>query len=60
MLVLGGLGLMHARRTSPDIDILNSRATSTPDTGTTPVPATLSSGNGLAPAAPGSSPGQPA
>jgi hypothetical protein len=59
MLVLGGLGLMHARRTAPDTDILNSHAARTPDPGTTPVPTTLSSGNGLA-AAPGSSPGQPA
>ena len=59
MLVLGGLGLMHARRTSPDTDILSGRAARTPDPGTTPVPATLSSGNGLA-AAPGSSPSQPA
>ena len=59
MLVLGGLGLMHARRTSPDTDILSGRAARTPDPGTTPVPATLSSGNGLA-AAPGSSASQPA
>jgi hypothetical protein len=59
MLVLGGLGLMHARRTSPDTDILSGRAARTLDPGTTPVPATLGSGNGLA-AAPGSSPGQPA
>ena len=59
MLVLGGLGLMHARRTSPDTDILSGRAARAPGPGTTPVPATLSSGNGLA-AAPGSSPSQPA
>jgi len=59
-LVLGGLGLMHARRTSPDTNILSSRTASTPDPGTAPAPATLGSGNGLAPAAPGSSPGQPA
>jgi hypothetical protein len=58
-LVLGSLGLMHARRTSPDTDILNSHTARTPHPGTTPAPATLSSGNGLA-AAPGSSPGQPA
>jgi hypothetical protein len=60
MLVLSGLGLMHARRTSPDTDILSTRTARTQDPGTTPVPATLSSGNGLAPAAPGSSPGQTA
>ena len=59
MLVLGGLGLMHARRTSPDTDILNRRTARTPAPDTAPVPATLSSGNGLA-AAPGSTPGQPA
>jgi len=50
---------MHARRTSPDTDILNSHTARAPRPGTTPAPATLSSGNGLA-AAPGSSPGQPA
>ena len=55
MLILSGLGLIHARRTSPDTDILNSHTTRTPHPGTTPVPATLSSGNGVAP---GSSPGQ--
>ncbi len=55
MLILGGLGLVHARRTSPDTDILNSHTARTPRPGTTPVPATLSSGNGVAP---GSSPGQ--
>ena len=32
-LVLGGLGLMHARRTSPDTNILSSRTASTPDPG---------------------------
>ena len=58
-LVLGGLGLMHARRTSPDTNILSSRTASTPHPDTMPAPATLGSGNGLA-AAPGSSPGQPA
>jgi hypothetical protein len=57
MLILGGLGLMHARRTSPDTDILNSHTARTPHPDTTPVPATLSSGNGSA--APGSAPGQP-
>ena len=58
MLILGGLGLLHARRASPDTDILNSHTTRTPHPDTTPVPATLSSGNGAH--APGSSPGQPA
>jgi hypothetical protein len=53
MFILGGLGLMHARRTSPDTNILSSRTASTPDPGTAPVPATLSSGNGFAPATPG-------
>ena len=38
MLILGGLGLMHARRTSPDTDILNGRAARAPDPGTTPAP----------------------
>jgi hypothetical protein len=41
MLVLGGLGLIHARRTSPDTDILTSRTAHTPEPGTAPVPATL-------------------
>jgi hypothetical protein len=53
MLILGGLGLVHARRTSPDTDILNSHTARTPHPGTTPVPATLSSGNGAAPGQPG-------
>src|ERR1700729_3141913 len=37
MLVLGGLGLMHARRTSPDTNILNGHTTQTPELGATPV-----------------------
>jgi hypothetical protein len=55
MLVLGGLGLMHARRTSPDTDILGGRTARTPQS----AEAIRSSGNGLT-AAPGSSPSQPA
>ena len=35
MLVLSGLGLMHARRTSPAVDILSGH----PANGQTPVPA---------------------
>jgi hypothetical protein len=58
MLVLSGLGLMHARRTSPDTNILDSHTARTPDPGTAPVQAAPS--NGLAAAAPGSSPSQPA
>jgi hypothetical protein len=58
MLILSGLGLIHARRTSPDTDILNSHTTRTPHPGTTPVPATGHSVNGRA-AAPSGSPGQP-
>ena len=60
MLILSGLGLMHARRTSPDTNLLSSHATSTPDPGTAPVQVTRSSSNGLAATAPGGSPGQPA
>jgi len=58
MLVLGGLGLMHARRTAPDTDILN-RHTARADTIAVPVPTTHDSGGGLA-AAPAGSPVQPA
>jgi hypothetical protein len=60
MLVLGGLGLMHARRTSPDTDIFTSRTARTPEPGTAPVPATFNGGNGLADGAPVNSPSQPA
>ena len=52
MFILGGLGLMHARRTSPDTNILSRRTASTRDPGTAPVPAAHSSGSGAAPAAP--------
>ncbi len=54
MLVLGGFGLLHARRTSPDADILDRRTEGTPEPAAAPVPATLSSVNGSA-TAPGSS-----
>jgi hypothetical protein len=56
MLVLGGLGLMYARRTSPDTDIFISRTARSPEPGSAPIPATLNEGNGLADAAPVSSP----
>jgi len=59
MLILGGLGLMHARRTSPDADILNSRTVPTQNAGTAPIMVARNSGNGLT-ATPGSSPSQPA
>jgi hypothetical protein len=60
MLILGGLGLVHARRTSPDTNILNGRTAQTPDPGTAPVQVTRGSSNGLAATAPGGSPSQPA
>jgi hypothetical protein len=60
MLVLGALGLMHARRTPYDTDILDRHPANTPGPGTTPVPATRTNGNGLVTTAPGSSPSQPA
>ena len=41
-------------------DILTSHPAHTPDPGTAPVPATRTSGKGLAAAAPGGSPNQPA
>ena len=59
MLILAGLGLVHARRTPYATDILTSHPAHTPDPDTAPVPATRTSGNGLA-AAPGGSPSQPA
>jgi hypothetical protein len=39
MLLLGGLGLMHARRVSPDTEILNRRAAHAPNPGTAPMDA---------------------
>jgi hypothetical protein len=39
MLILSGLGLMHARRTSPDTDILNGPGARTPGPDSVPVPA---------------------
>ena len=58
MLILGGLGLMHARRTSPDTDILNGRTSRTPHPETVELPTARD--NGLAATAPGSSPSQTA
>lgn len=55
MLVLGGLGLMHARRTSPDTEVLGGRSVRAPHPGTAPGSAAGNNGNGLAPAAPGQS-----
>ena len=49
MLTLSGLGLAHARRTSPGTGILSRRTTRTQE----PVEATRHSGNGLAATAPG-------
>jgi hypothetical protein len=48
MLILGGLGLAHARRTSPDTEILPGHPARARDPGTTPEPATLASHNGHA------------
>jgi hypothetical protein len=39
MLVLGGLGLMHSRRVSPDAEILNRRPAHAADPGTAPMDA---------------------
>jgi hypothetical protein len=61
MLILGGLGLMHARRVSPAADILTGHPGNGRDPGATPPLATRSSDqpsdNGLVTAAPGSSDG---
>jgi len=57
MLILGGLGLMHARRTSPTTDILDGHPAHAPDPRTAPVQITQSSGNGLASTAPDRSAG---
>jgi hypothetical protein len=46
MLILSGLGLMHARRTSPDTEILPGHPAHARDPGPTPEPATLASHNG--------------
>ena len=37
MFVLSGLGLIHARRTAPEADLLPGRPTRGPDLATTPV-----------------------
>ena len=60
MLILGGLGLMHARRTSYTTGILTGHPAPATAPGTAPVAATPAGGNGLAAAAPGGSPSQPA
>jgi hypothetical protein len=61
MLILGGLGLMHARRVSPAADILTGHRSNGRDPGAAPLQATRSSdqpgGNGLVTTAPGSSDG---
>jgi hypothetical protein len=62
MLILSGLGLMHARRTSPTTSILNSHPTHATDPGTAPLQTTPTSdqqhsGNGLAGTVPGRSAG---
>jgi hypothetical protein len=59
MLILGGLGLMHARRVSPAADILARRPANAPNPGTVPPQATHPSnqqlnGDVLAAAEPGS------
>jgi len=51
MLVLSGLGLMHARRTSPATEILSGHPAHTPGPGTSPVRA-----NGQQPSAAGTRP----
>jgi hypothetical protein len=58
MLVLGALGLMHARRASSATDILGGQPEHAPGPGTAPLQPAKSSGNGLVTTAPGSSPDQ--
>jgi hypothetical protein len=53
MLILGGLGLMHARRVTPDAEILSGHPAHARDPGTTPKSATAASHNGHAVAVPG-------
>jgi hypothetical protein len=65
MLILGGLGLMHARRVSPAADILAPRPANALNPGTIPPQTTRPSSQqpseeGLAAAAPASSNGRPA
>jgi hypothetical protein len=62
MLILGSLGLMHARRVSPAAGILNGHPARTTGPGTAPAQPThpsdqQPSGNGLVTTAPGSSDG---
>ena len=56
MLVLVGLGLLHARRTSPDTELLHGRAARAAD----PDTASALAGNGLAASAPAAGNGHPA
>jgi hypothetical protein len=58
MLMLGALGLIHARRTPPDTDILNGHPDHASGPGTAPLQTTSSGRNGLASTASGSSAGQ--
>jgi hypothetical protein len=58
MLVLGGLGLLHARRTSPDANVLSRRGARATEVASAPGPVVLSTSDGLSPAT-GMSPGQP-
>ena len=58
MLILGGLGLMHARRVSPAADMLTGRPARAESPGTAPQathPSDQPGGNGLVTTAPGSS-----
>lgn len=55
MLVLGALGLVHARRTSATSDILDGHPRHTSGPGTVPLQTTGASGNGLGTTMPGSS-----
>ena len=60
MLILGGLGLMHARRVSPAADMLTGRPARAESPGTAPQathPSDQPGGNGLVTTAPGSSDG---
>jgi hypothetical protein len=58
MLILGGLGLMHARRPSSATGTIGGQPNHASEPGTAPRPTTNASGNGLVTAAPGSSPDQ--
>ena len=58
MLLLGALGLMHARRASSATDIVGGQPDHASGPHTAPLQPTNSSGNGLVATAPGSSPDQ--